>query len=44
MSSWTPERARQLYSIPHWSGGYFDVDAMGQLLVRPRRGRVLRSL
>lgn len=38
MSSWTPERARQLYSIPHWGGGYFDVDALGQLLVRPRRG------
>ncbi len=37
MSSWTPERARQLYSIPHWGSGYFDVDHLGRVLVRPRR-------
>jgi arginine decarboxylase len=37
MTSWAPERARQLYSIPHWSAGHFDVDALGQVLVRPRR-------
>ena len=28
--------ARELYSIAHWSEGYFDVDAQGQLCVRPR--------
>jgi arginine decarboxylase len=36
MTAWTSERARDLYSIAHWGDGYFDVDAAGQLLVRPR--------
>ncbi len=29
--------AREVYSIPHWSGGYFDVNAAGHLVARPDR-------
>ncbi len=32
-SAWTVERARSAYAIPHWSEGYFDVDAKGRLVV-----------
>jgi len=35
-SPWTVDDARELYSISHWGDGYFDVDASGNLLVRPR--------
>jgi arginine decarboxylase len=38
-TDWTVARARELYSIPHWGGGYFDVDAEGRLNVRPRGAR-----
>ncbi|MBS7458981.1 biosynthetic arginine decarboxylase [Coralloluteibacterium stylophorae] len=34
--SWSIDRARQTYSIPHWSEGYFDVGDDGRMLVRPR--------
>ncbi len=36
MSHWSPDQARKTYSIPHWSDGYFDVNAAGQIAVRPR--------
>src|SRR6478735_3012871 len=36
MPTWSPDQARKTYSIPHWSEGYFDVDAAGRVLVRPR--------
>jgi hypothetical protein len=36
MSEWTIERARQTYSIAHWSEGYFDVDAQGRIEVQPQ--------
>ena len=36
MSDWSLARARQTYSIPHWSEGYFDVDGQGRVLVLPR--------
>ncbi|HVI59680.1 MAG TPA: arginine decarboxylase [Luteimonas sp.] len=35
MTAWSPDQARKTYSIPHWSAGYFDVDA-GRVVVRPR--------
>ncbi|NZA26854.1 arginine decarboxylase [Luteimonas sp. SJ-92] len=35
MPSWSPDRARKTYSIPHWSEGYFDVDDRGRMAVRP---------
>ncbi|MDH5822452.1 arginine decarboxylase [Luteimonas sp. RD2P54] len=35
MPSWSPDRARKTYSIPHWSEGYFDVDDRGRVAVRP---------
>jgi arginine decarboxylase len=35
MAAWSPEQARKTYSVPHWSGGYYDVDA-GRVVVRPR--------
>jgi len=33
---WTVEDARQLYAVPHWSDGYVDVDAGGDIVMRPR--------
>ncbi len=35
MSDWTIDDARRLYSVPHWSEGYFDIDAAGRVLVQP---------
>ncbi|HEY5851945.1 MAG TPA: arginine decarboxylase [Lysobacter sp.] len=36
MSDWSLDQARKTYSIPHWSEGYFDVNAAGQIVVHPR--------
>ncbi|HEY2396565.1 MAG TPA: arginine decarboxylase [Rudaea sp.] len=33
---WNVEAARGQYAINHWGEGYFDVDAQGRLIVRPR--------
>jgi len=33
---WNVEVARGQYAINHWGEGYFDVDARGRLIVRPR--------
>lgn len=39
-SRWTLERAREVYNIARWSGGYFDIAADGCLLARwPRHDR-----
>ena len=34
----TKNTASQVYNIPHWSDGYFDVNAGGEVLVQPHRG------
>lgn len=34
--SWSIERARKTYSIPHWSEGYFDVNAAGDITVHSK--------
>ena len=39
MTAWSLDLARKTYSIPHWSEGYFDVDPMGRIAVRPRGER-----
>ena len=39
MSDWSLDQARKTYSIPHWSEGYFDVDAAGRIAVRPHGER-----
>ncbi|MBW3551429.1 MAG: arginine decarboxylase, partial [Proteobacteria bacterium] len=36
MSDWSPDQARKTYSIPHWSEGYYDVDATGRITIRPQ--------
>lgn len=36
MPAWSLDRARHTYSIPYWSEGYFDADAQGRMVVRPR--------
>jgi arginine decarboxylase len=36
MTDWSQELARKTYSIPHWSDGYYDVDARGRIVVRPK--------
>ena len=33
---WSIDRARQVYSIPHWSDGYFDIDDEGRMCAQPR--------
>ncbi|MFQ5698360.1 MAG: biosynthetic arginine decarboxylase [Myxococcota bacterium] len=35
MVDWAPERSAELYGIPRWGGGYFDVSDAGHLCVRP---------
>jgi arginine decarboxylase len=36
--AWSLDAARELYSIAHWSEGYFSIDARGELCMRPRAG------
>ena len=36
MADWSIDNARKTYSIPHWAEGYFDVDAGGRIVARPR--------
>ncbi len=31
--TWTVQQAREVYNITRWSGGYFDIDAQGYLVV-----------
>ena len=35
---WTTDKARAIYSLEHWGGGYFDVNDKGHLVARPQRG------
>jgi arginine decarboxylase len=35
MSAWSVEHAKQLYSMPFWSDGYFDIDAAGRVCAQP---------
>ncbi|WP_455207296.1 biosynthetic arginine decarboxylase [Kaarinaea lacus] len=35
MEDWTTESAKALYNIQHWSGGYFDINSDGHLVVTP---------
>ena len=35
-TDWSIAKARELYSVAHWGGEYFDVGPDGRLLVRPR--------
>ncbi len=37
-TSWNVDAARKQYAIAHWSENYFDVDARGRLIARPRGG------
>jgi arginine decarboxylase len=37
--TWTAADARELYNIPYWSEGYFDVNDAGHVVVRPGRER-----
>ena len=38
MTDWSIQDARRTYNLAHWSGGYFDVNALGNLVVRTRGG------
>ncbi len=42
--TWTIQRARDTYNIAHWSNGYFDIDARGELLCRPDPRQPLSSV
>ncbi|WP_455222273.1 biosynthetic arginine decarboxylase [Kaarinaea lacus] len=35
MTDWTNANAKALYNIQHWSGGYFDINNQGNLVVNP---------
>ncbi len=35
---WSDQPAREVYNVPRWGDGYFDVSEQGRLRVRPRRG------
>lgn len=35
MHGWTPRDSLELYNVENWGRGYFDIDASGDLLVRP---------
>ena len=35
MTDWTNTNAKTLYNIQHWSGGYFDINNAGNLVVNP---------
>ncbi|HSR65330.1 MAG TPA: arginine decarboxylase [Xanthomonadaceae bacterium] len=35
MTAWSLDQARKTYSIPHWAGGYFDLDDAGRIVARP---------
>lgn len=37
MSNWTIDDARRTYNIAHWSSGYFDINAQGNICVRAGR-------
>ena len=37
MTEWNIDKARDTYSIQHWSDGYFDINEAGHLLASPRR-------
>ncbi|HDP89741.1 MAG TPA: biosynthetic arginine decarboxylase [Thioalkalivibrio sp.] len=37
MTDWTLDKARQLYGIDNWSGGYFTVNDRGHVAMRARR-------
>jgi arginine decarboxylase len=36
---WTTDTARHTYAVPHWGDGYVDVDATGDIVMRPRGAR-----
>jgi arginine decarboxylase len=42
--SWLPADARELYNIPYWSEGYFDVADNGHVVARPHRGKATIDL
>jgi arginine decarboxylase len=35
-NAWNVDAARSVYSVPHWSDGYVDIDARGRAVMRPR--------
>ncbi len=37
MKTWDIAHGREMYSIGHWSGGYFDINQEGHLIARPTR-------
>ncbi|MGH8119239.1 MAG: biosynthetic arginine decarboxylase [Gammaproteobacteria bacterium] len=37
VSDWTLDQARNLYQIPAWSEGYFDINEAGHLVALPRK-------
>lgn len=37
MEPWTVDKSRELYNINSWGEGYFDINAQGNVVVRPER-------
>ena len=42
MNAWSVDDAKQLYSLPFWSEGYFDVDNRGRICRSAPKVRVCR--
>src|SRR3546814_10340266 len=36
---WSLDRARRTYAVAHWGEGYFDIDALGRVVVQPQGPR-----
>lgn len=36
--TWTIDDARRTYNLPYWSGGYFDINPQGRVVVTPQPG------
>jgi len=42
--AWSIDSARELYNIEGWGAGYFDINELGHVVVRPDRDRPNRAL
>ena len=44
MSDWTTKNARDVYNIPYWGQGYFDINPQGEVVARPDSQNPLNTI
>ncbi|MDV5170455.1 biosynthetic arginine decarboxylase [Photobacterium rosenbergii] len=44
MSDWTTKNARDVYNIPYWGQGYFDINPQGEVVARPNSQDPLNTI